>query len=95
MEESIRSIKKDSKLQTLTREVWSSGRLQKEMRRLIRDPLKRGKSSLQVVFGRRREFLSSELLYLLVSLHFNLKKTEGSSLLVNMDRAPSAVQNNV
>ena len=68
------------------------------MRNPLRDPLKQEKSSLQVVPVRRREFLSCELLYLLLvksCLHLNLRKTEESSLLVNIDRAHSVVKSNV
>ena len=64
--------------------------LQKEMRSPLRDPLKQEESSLLVIFGKRREFLSRELFYLLASLHLDLKKTEESSLLGSMDRAPPA-----
>ena len=62
----------------------------KEMRNPLPDPLKQAESSLQVTLGKRREFLSSELRYLLGSLPFNLKKIQESSLLVNMDRTPPA-----
>ena len=60
------------------------------MRSPLRDPLKQEESSLLVIFGKRREFLSRELFYLLASLHLDLKKTEESSLLGSMDRAPPA-----
>ena len=69
--------------------------LQKEMRSPLPDPLKQEESSLQVTLGKRREFLSSELLYLLGSLAFNLKKIQESSLLVSMDRTPPVFKDNV
>ena len=60
------------------------------MRSPLRDPLKQEESSLLVIFGKRREFLSRKLFYLLASLHLDLQKTEESSLLGSMDRAPPA-----
>ena len=65
------------------------------MRSPLPDPLKQEETSLQDTFGKRREFLSRELFYILGSLHLNLKKTEESSLLVNMDRAPPVFKNTV
>ena len=58
------------------------------------DPLKQEESSLQVTLGKRRELLSSELLYLLGSLPFNLKKIQESSLVGNMDRTTPVFKNN-
>ena len=71
--------------------------LQQEMRSPLRDPLKQEESSPLVILGKRREFLPRELFYLLASLLslFNQKKTEKSSLLGSMDRAPPALENNV
>ena len=65
------------------------------MRSLLPDPLKLEESSLQNTLGKREEFLSSELLYLLGSLRLNLKKTEENSLLAKMDRAPPICKNSV
>ena len=84
-----------SKLQALTREVWSSPRphgLQEEIRSSLPHLLKQKESSFQVTLGKRREFLSSrELPYLLVSRLF-LKKMEATLLLARVkgDRAPPA-----
>ena len=51
------------------------------MRSPFPDPLKLEESSLQNTLGKREEFISSEPLYLLGSLHLNLKKTEEKSCL--------------
>jgi len=64
------------------------------MRSPLPHPLNQEEDSLQVTLGKRRELLSRrERLYLLANLHPSLKKTEESSLLVNMDRAPPVVKN--
>ena len=60
------------------------------MRSPLRDPFKQEESSLLVILGKKREFLSGKLFYLLVSLHLNLTELLGS-----MDRAPPAFKNNV
>ena len=60
------------------------------MRSPVRDPLKQEESSLLDILGKRREFLPREIFCLLASLHLDLKKTEESSLLGSMDRAPPA-----
>ena len=65
------------------------------MRSPLADPLKQEESSLQVTLGKRIEFLSSEFLYLLGSLPFHIKKIQGRSLLVSMDRTPPVFKNNV
>ena len=46
--------------------------LQKEMTSPLPDPLKQEDTSLQDTLGKRRQFLSRELFYLLGSLHLNL-----------------------
>ena len=46
--------------------------LQKEMRSPLPDALKQEETSLQDTLGKRREFLSRELFYFLVSLHLDL-----------------------
>ena len=76
----------------MTREVWSSPQPPKGNEKLFTSSLKQKESSLQVVLGNRREFLSSrELPYLLVSRFF-LKKMEATLLLARVkgDRAPPA-----
>ena len=76
-----------SKLQTLAREVWSSLRPSTGNEKALPRPLRQEENSLQVTLGKRKELLvGRELLYLLTSLHPNLKKTEESSLLVTMDK---------
>ena len=59
-------------------------------------PLKQAENSVRATLGKRRQLASRrELLYLLASLHPNSTKTEESSPLVNMDRAPPVLKNNV
>ena len=75
-------------------EVFQASNLdKKEMRNPLPHPLKQEESSLQVTLGKRRQFLSSELLYLLGSLPSNLKKIQ--EILVNMGRTPPVFKNNV
>ena len=60
-------------------------------------PLKQEENSLQVTLGNRSDLLSErEYLYLLASLHPNpnFKKTEASSVLVNLDGAHPVFKSN-
>ena len=76
----------------MTREVWCSPQPSEGNEKPSTRSSETRRELTPSYFGKRREFLSRELLYLLVGLHLNLKKIEESSLLVHMDRAPPSLQ---
>ena len=80
-----------SKLQSLTRQVWSSLRPSEGNEKPLPRALKQEENPRQVTFAKRRDPLSRrELLYLLASLPPSLKTEESSlRLLVNKTELPS------